>query len=657
VKVLDFGLAMLFERGQTAVESDEATYTAADSTSKRALAGTLFYMSPEQARCEKLDSRTDVFSLGVVLYEMTTGQRPFRGATFAEVLREIEAARPVPPHERVRKLPLEMDRILQKALARRRSNRYQTMDDLAVDLKRLARELETGSSPSYEDVAAPRASGRRPRTLIAAVATMVVLLAMLFGLDVVNWRGLLLGGAGSDRVESLAVLPLENLSGDPEQEFFADGMTEALIMNLSKLEALKVISRTSVMRYKDTEKSTPQIARELGVDAIVEGSVLVVEGKVRVTAQLIEGPTDSRLWGDSYDRVLEDVLALQTDIATAIADEVKTTVTPEERSRLMAGPVDPEAYEAYLKGRFFWNKRTKLGLQKAIEYFQEAIEKDDTYALAYVGLAQSYNVSNNYGGLSPDESFPRAKEAALKALEIDNTLAQAHTALAHTFLRYEWDWSSAEREFKQAIGFDNNYATGHQWYGFSLTVTGRFDEALIEFKRAQELDPLSPIINMGVAWGFFFARRHEASMEQCRKTLELEPDFHVAYWVLGLNHLQLGMHEEAIREFQRAYEFSGGDPQMMGLLGHAYAVSGKEVEARKIIEDLGELGKQRYVSPFQLAIIYSGLQENDLALEWLEKAYQERYYWLGQLGVDPTFDNLRRDARFVDLLERLGLPE
>jgi TolB-like protein/DNA-binding winged helix-turn-helix (wHTH) protein/Tfp pilus assembly protein PilF len=480
--------------------------------------------------------------------------------------------------------------------------------------------------------------------------------SVLLGLLIVG--GLYLYNESNHAIDSIAVLPFVNLTADPEQDYFADGMTEALIADLAKIRTLHVISRTSVMRYKDTKKPLPEIARELHVDAVVEGSVLRSGQRVWITAQLIYAATDRHLWGATYERDLRDILALQGEVSRGIAQQIRVTLTPQEQARLAsAGPINPAAYEAYLKGRFYWNRRVGQEFSKAIKYFQQAIELDPNYALAYVGLADGYNMLTNYDLLPPKEAVPQAKAAARKALEIDGTLAEAHDSLAFAHMYYDWDWPGAEREFQRAIELDPNYADVHHWYGLYLAMMGRSDEAMAEMRRAQALDPLSLIINTNVGWLFYFARRYDQAIEQCRKALELDPNFFSARVKLGWAYEQLGMHEQAIAEFQTVLNVSPDDPVLRAMLSRAYALSGRRDEAVKITDQLSEQSQRRYVSPYLVALVYAGLGESDPALDWLEKAYENRCGWLAWLKVDPKLDNLRSDPRFADLLQRVGLQD
>jgi serine/threonine-protein kinase len=669
-KVLDFGLAKLLPSrrpapvGETTAEATTET-SGGYSTTPGLVLGTVAYMSPEQARGEELDARTDLFSFGVVLYEMATGQPAFSGATPAVIHDAILNRAPTSALRLNPELPAKLEEIINKALEEDREVRYQTASDLRADLKRLKRDTGSGRSAVASvgaGLARPREGTRRGgryKALAAGAAVIVAALGVvLLGFNVGGWRERVLGRAGAPRIESLAVLPLENLMGDPAQEYFVDGMTEALIADLAQIEALRVISRTSVMQYKGVKKPLPQIARELNVDAVIEGSVLRSGDRVRITAQLIQAVTDKHLWAQSYERDLRDVLALQSEVAGAIANEIKIKLTPQEQARLAsARPVNPDAHEAYLKGRYYWNLRTEEGLKKGIEYFQQAIEKDPGYALAYAGLANTYDVLVTWGVMAPKEGYPREKAAAFKALEMDETLAEAHASLGSARACYDWDWVGAEKEYKRAIELDPGYATGHEWYAEYLSAMGRHNEAIAEAKRAQELDPLSLIIN-AVEGGlvFFYARRYDEAIAQCRRTLELNAGFYPAHLFLGRAYEAEKLYAEAISEYQKAIALEQGNPLLAAELARGYAAAGKRTEAVNIISRLEELSKRRYVSSYVTAQIYTALGDTNQAFAWLEKAYEERPYELVYLNVDLRFDRLRSDLRFQDLLRRMNFP-
>jgi len=660
-KILDFGLAKLTPaRGTAGAVNLSAMATATDQdmlTRPGAAIGTVAYMSPEQVRGEELDARTDLFSFGVVLYEMVTGVLPFRGDTSGLLTEAILNRVPVAPVRLNPDVPPKLEEIINKALEKDRKHRFQNASDIRTDLQRLKRDTESALVAAVTSRPPQR---RGPIALLVAGLALSLLAGAIILTNVGGLRDRLFAGNRPPRIESLAVLPLENLSRDPEQDYFADGMTEALISELSRISNLKVISRTSVMRYKGTRKSLQEITQDLHVDAVVEGSVQRGGQRVQIRARLIQGATETRLWGNSYERDLRDVLALQSEIAEGIANEIKAGVTQQNWARQAnARQVNPMAYEAYLKGRYHWYKRSPESLNKSLQYFQEAIERDPNYASAYSGMADSYNLLGwaLIGVQPPREAFPRAKSAARRALEIDDRQAEAHAALAWTSYVYDWDWQTAEREFKRALELNPRYAPAHIWYSHYLESVGRLEESFAESKRALDADPLGLIINVHLGWYYLFTRKYDLAIEQLQKTLELDPNFILARMFLGQAYQQKGMMDEAIREFQEAASLSGRNPVYLGGLGQTYALAAKRREAMGVLEELKKLSKQRYVAARAIAEVYIGLDERDQAFFWLQKAFEERDGWLIHLGGDPRYDPLRSDRRFADLLRRIGLPQ
>jgi TolB-like protein/DNA-binding winged helix-turn-helix (wHTH) protein/Tfp pilus assembly protein PilF len=462
----------------------------------------------------------------------------------------------------------------------------------------------------------------------------------------------------SSVIRSLAVLPLESLSSDASQDYFADGMTDELISDLGQIRALRVISRTSVMTYKHARKPLPQIARELQVDAVVEGTVLRSGDRVRITAQLIEASTDKHLWSQSYEGELRDTLALQNKVARAIADQIRINLNPQEQAALnRVTVVNPEAQESYLKGRYFWNKRTADGLSKAIDYFNEAIARKPDYAQAYAGLADSYALAGDwkYGLLAPREAYPKAKAAATKAIALDGTLGEAHISLAFCLDNFEWDSDSAGREFTRGIELGPGYATGHEWYGWHLAALGRHAEAIAEVEKAANLDPLSPSIGADLAEEFLVAHRFDEAIKQSRNTIILDPFFAPVHYVLGQALVQKHNYNEAIAELQKAIELSPGSTAFTANLAYAYAVSGMRDQAAKMLNDLKNRSPQAFSNAPEIAMVYVGLDEKDQAMAWLEKGYAERFSpWV---LMRPCFDPLRSNQSFQDLVRRVGLPQ
>jgi TolB-like protein/Tfp pilus assembly protein PilF len=461
----------------------------------------------------------------------------------------------------------------------------------------------------------------------------------------------------SAAIDSLAVLPFVNVSGDPNTEYLSDGIAESLINSLSQLPHLKVISLSSVLRYKGQEIDPQSVGRDLGVRAVLVGRLIQRGDSLSIGAELVDSRDKSHIWGEQYNRKFADVLKVQEELSREISEKLRLRLSGEEKQRLSKRfTASSEAYQDYLHGRYYWNKRTIEGFKKAIDYFERAIEKDPTYALAYSGLADCYSTRGlREWDLPPREAFPRAKAAATKALEIDDTLAEAHTSFAFAIWYYDWDWQPAEREFKRALELNGNDAVAHQWYGSYLSSMGRHAEAIAEKKRAVELDPLSLVMNRSLGWTFYFARHYDAAIEQYRKTLELDPNFALAHLWLGEAYKQKGMHQEAILEFQKASMLSGEDHAKLAALGHAYALSGRRAEATKILEKLEEMSKRSYVPPYDFAVIFTGLGDKDKALEWLHKAHEDRSAYLVLLNVEPIWDSLRSDPRFTDLLRRMRL--
>jgi TolB-like protein/DNA-binding winged helix-turn-helix (wHTH) protein/Flp pilus assembly protein TadD len=503
-------------------------------------------------------------------------------------------------------------------------------------------------------VAAAPPAWRRPVAILAVVAGLAVGAALLYR------RPLEIGPAPrSEQRTRLAVLPFENLSGDPEQEYFSDGMTEEIITQLGRLqpERLGVIPRATAMRYKASRKSVEEIGRELSVDYILSGSVRREGARTRVSAQLVHIGDGTELWAENYDRDSAGVITVQHDVALGIARSLTLQLLPERRAALAHPPTTSgDAHEAYLRGRFYWNERTEDSLRKSLQYFELAIQRDPAYALGYAGLADSYNLMADFGGLSPEEALPRAKAAAQRALQLDDTLAEAHASLGWVSMVYDWDWASAERQFQRAIELDPGYASAHQWYAYLLRVSGRGDEALAEARRAQQLDPSSLIISSILGWHHYLAREYDQALVQFQRARQLDPNFARVHSYLGWTYLQQGKFDQAIAELEEAHRLAGTGPARLAELGHAYAVAGRKEQAQKVLRQLHAAAPNRYLEPDLIALIYAGLGERDEAFRWLEKAYAGRSVKLVILKVDPRFDTLRSDPRFADLTRRVGLP-
>jgi len=639
VKVLDFGLARLLRSSdQAPIESLTATHAAV---------GTLPYMAPEQLRGEGIDARTDIYAAGAVLYEMTTGQRPFPETQGPRLIDAILHQAPEPPSSVLRRVSPALENIILKCLDKDPERRYQSAKELRVDLERLSAPVP---------VAAVSRSRAFPQWALVGAGTLVALVAVLLGLNSGDLRERLLGRPSTASITSLAVLPLANLSGDKEQDYFADGMTDTLISDLATIRALRVISRTSVMRYRDTKKPLPEIARELHVDAVVEGSVLRAGDKVRITAQLIGAVPERHLWAKSYDGELRDVLTLQREVARAIAQEIRVTLTEQEKAVLAsARAVNPEVHEAYLKGRYHLNKATsEEDFRIAINDFQRALAKDAAYAPAYAGVADAYVAMTDFY-LAPLQSMPKAKAAAMKALELNEALAEAHVSLANVLLYYDWNWQGVEKEVQRALELNPNSADAYDVLGNNLVPLGRYEEAVAAIKRALELDPLALYLYGDAGFIYHLGRQYDQSIEICNKALEFEPKFGRGRVCLAKAYAGKGQAHQAIAEAQKARQLTKS-PLHLAVLSGVYAVSGDRGEAEKLLKELIEISRQRYVCPYELATAYVGLGKRDEAFQMLEKAYQARSTCMIYLKTDPRFDPLRSDPRFQDLLRRVGFP-
>ncbi len=514
-------------------------------------------------------------------------------------------------------------------------------------------------SPGLPATAA-KAGGRVPRPVLVSATLFLLGIVLAGGLAARYLRKPSVVAAPPDRITSLVVLPFENLSADKDQAYFADGMTDELIAHLAKIRTLRVISRTSSMEYKGTHKTLSQIARDLNVDSVVEGTVLRSGDRVRITAELVQVATDRHLWAETYESQLGDILTLQSHVASAIVNEIRVKLTPEDQVRLAATrPVSTQSYDNYLKGRYYWNKRSQEGLTKAINYFQVAIEKDPHYALAYAGLADCYSIIGSaiVGTVPAAEVAPKARVAALKSLELDNTLAEAHTSLATVRFNYDWDWKAAASGFRRAVELNPSYATAYQRNSLYLMSMGRTSESIAEMNRAHDLDPLSISMNFSLGWRLYMAREYDQAIEQLRNTIDMDPDFILPHLVLGQAYEQKKAYDLAITELRRAADLSQNSPPVLAALARTYAVSGRTTEARNLLDQLMQQSKKQYVSPFYVAIVYAGLGENDHALDWLEKAYGDHSNAIIFLKVDPQLDTLRSNPRFHELQRKLRLPD
>lgn len=691
-KVLDFGLAKL--SSDTQAVGPEAETRVQVKTMAGMILGTVNYMSPEQARGADTDTRSDIFSLGVVLYEMLTGRAPFAGETTADIISLLLQKEPQPLSTLTPDLPPELQHIISKTLRKDRDERYQTAKDLLIDLRRLRQKLDVEAEiertaplelkgprgeiePGDGRAAVPTVSGatskitnedsratsnlehivgeirQHKRAFIVALSALILAVVSL-----TYWLYVKRSPAvNSTAIESIAVLPFVNASQDPSTDYLSDGIAESVMNSLSQLPNLKVMSRNTTLRYKGKEQDAQKVGRELNVRAVLTGKVQQVGDQVVINVSLDDAGDSHHIWGEQYVRKFADILTVQREIAQEVSTSLRLKLTRLDEQQLAKRYTDNvEAYQLYLKGQYEWKKHTEEDLQKSIEYYNQALGKDPNYALAYAGLAASYTVlGNSY--LPPNEAFPKAKACATKALELDETLAEAHVAMGATRLLYDWNWAEAERELKRAQALNPNDAEAHNLYGYYLKAMGRLDEANVETRRSQELDPLSLMINTDIGVNFYYARRYDEAIAQNEKTVNLDPRFFIAYLWLGQAYEQKKMYAEAIATFQKGMNEAERHPQLLASLGRAYALAGQSDRAHEALDELRKMSKRRYVSPYLLAVVYAGLGDRDQAFAWLEKAYQDRSFFLIWLKVEPRFDNLRNDPRFGDLVRRVGLPQ
>lgn len=591
-RIMDFGIARTVkEKG---------------ITSSGVMIGTPEYMSPEQVEGREIDQRSDIYSLGIILYEMVTGKVPFEGETVISIAMKHKTEKPKAPRLLNHQLPDNLSQIIMKCLEKDRKNRYKSADELRSEIIK----IEKIQGVVKEQDAKP----------------------------------------------SIAVLPFRDMSPQKDQDYFCEGMAEELINALTKIEGLHVAARTSAFQFKGKDLNVRKIGEELEVKTVLEGSVRKAENRLRITAQLINISDGYHLWSEKYDRDIEDIFAIQDEISLAIVDNLKLKLIRKEKAQLMKRYTeDQEAYTLYLKGRYFWNRRYEGGLQKAIEYFQKAIEKDSIFVLAYAGIADCLCVMGLYDWIPPKEAYPNAKAATLRALEIDNTLPEAHASLGWIKMFYDWDWAAAEKAFKRAIELNPNYATAHEWYATFLAPMGRFDEAISELKKAQELDPLSLIIHAIGGYVYSFAGLVDKAIECCHKTIEMDPNFMLAYFFLGNAYSWNSLWKEAISAFQKLAALSGDSPLALGFLGFAYGMGGQKAEAQKILDRLNRLSKDGDAFPFFKLTVHIGLGDRVQALEWLEKAYDEKESMLAFIKFWPLFDSLRQESRFKALLKKMRL--
>ncbi|HWC76723.1 MAG TPA: protein kinase, partial [Blastocatellia bacterium] len=626
VKLFDFGISRVIEDDSLKSPGDQ-TRKIGRQTELGVVIGTAAYMSPEQAMGRAVDQRSDIFSLGVVMYEMLTGRLPFEGQNSVEIIDKIIHEEPLPLARLNYSVPILLEQIVRKSLEKDRERRYQSARELLIDLRNFKRDLDSGTRGTSSLDRGTQVV-RKPRT------------------------------ARSRTINSLAILPLVNATNDTDTDYLSDGITESIINNLAQLPKLRVMARSTVFRYKGHEVDPRDVGRELGVRAVLTGRVFLMGDRLVIKTELVDTEDGAHLWGEQYNRTLSDIFSIEEEISREISEKLRLKLSGEQKRKLAKRHTEKTAaYQLYLKGRYYWNKRTEEGLKKGIEHFQQAINLDPNYALAYAGLADSYNLLASYSTLSPDEAFKVAKQAATRALELDSSLAEAHVSMAATKNWYDWDWEGAEKEYRRAIELNPSYATAYQWYALDLAGMGRIDEALEMMKRAQDLDPLSLIISLNVARVYYFARDYDRAIEQCRKALEMFPDFALALRRLGQAYSQKQMYPEAIEAFRSAIENSHNDSETMAALAHTFALSGRPEEAERILSDMMEMSKTLYVSPYSVARVHTGLGDKEQALDWLEKACEQRHGILAYLKVEPVFDPLRSEPRFIGLLRKMGLSE
>jgi serine/threonine protein kinase/Tfp pilus assembly protein PilF len=651
-KILDFGLAKISLKPET-VSLNAPTIEAEEHlTSPGSALGTVAYMSPEQVRGKELDARTDLFSFGALLYEMSTGMLPFRGDTSGLIFDSILNRAPAPAMRLNPDLSPKLEEIINKCLEKDRDLRYQHASDIRADLQRLKRDTESGKMAATGNATA-RWSLRT--MVVGAIAFVAVIAAIVMA-------AIYFGSNRSPNINSVAVLPFANASADPSMDYLSDGITEGVIDKLSGLPNLKVISRTSVFRYKQREIEPQKVAKELGVDALVTGRVVQRGNDLSVSAELVDAREDKQLWGERYSRKLADIVSVQQEIATAISGNLRVRLTSEDKTRLAkSSATNPEAYQLYLKGRYHTNQTTAAGLKKSIEYFEQAIDKDPGYALAYASLADSYSgLGGDWLYLPPRDNLPKAKAAAKKALELDDTLAEAHSALAYASF-FDWDWPNVEPEFKRAIELNPSSALSHEHYAEFLRTRLRFNESMAEAQRAEELDPLSLEVVAGLGFAYFFTQRQDESIAQFQKALELNPNATVVRASLGSAYAMKRMYPQALAEYDKIADqdkaVAAENQFVAGMLGWVYAVSGRRTDALKIAQEFKDLSAHAYVDFYWAGVIYAGLGDKDEAFRLLEKSYQEHSATILYLAVDPFWYGLRSDPRYVDLLRRVGLPQ
>ena len=689
VKVLDFGLAKLTDR-ESSISDPEAVTIPISETNPGTIMGTSGYMSPEQAQGDAIDARSDVFSLGVVLYEMVAGETPFRGKTDSHTRVSIIDHDPVPLNHYASNVPRQLERIVSKALAKEKLQRYQTITDLKLDLERLRDELHLSDSNSevtrHEGrVTRADSMSSMPTLVRSQVATVTdhstissqansdlrvpqkrtrwVALGVLAVLAIVIVVGVVLFASSSPPINSVAILPFVNDSQDPNAEYLSDGLTESIINSLSQLPNLKVMSRNASFRFKGSNHDPLEAGRTLNVGAVLTGRLVKREDQLVIKTELINVADGSQLWGEEYKGTLADIFSVQDEVSKKISQSLRLRLSGQDEEKLAKRYTrDAEAYQLYLKGRYFWNRRNEDGFRNGIEYFKRAEEKDPTFALAFSGLADSYALLCDIGVVRPADEMPKAKAAAQKAVDADPTLAEAYTSRAFVRLAYDWDWLGAQSDFQQALKLNPKYPTAHQWYASYLMQMGKFSLAKAEIEEAHKLDPLSPIISANAGLYSYYEHNYDDAIAKYKLTLQSDPDFWVARHYLALAYVQKGMHNDAIAELRKLIKAPETGPipekvieseaEASASLGFAYGMAGKQQEARAILAQLETLSQRRYITPLYFAIVYAGLKDSDKAIEYLNKAYEARHPGLVLIRIEPMFDGLRSEERFKQLTKR-----
>jgi len=642
-RIMDFGIAR--------------TIKAKGITGAGVMIGTPEYMSPEQAEVKDVDQRSDIYSLGVILYEMVTGRVPFEGETPLSIAMKHKSKEPQNPRELNAQIPEGLNRLILRCIEKNKENRYQSAGELRSELENIEKGIPTAEKvvPKRKPITSKEITVTFGLKKLFIPVFVVLLIAIIVVLILRPWSHKE-AGPSFEYQHSIAVLPFEDLSTEQDQSFFCEGMTEDLITKLTTIEDLKVISRPSIMHYKGTQKDIRTVGKELNVNTILEGRIQKEANRLRITVQLINVEDGSHLWAERYDRELASLFVIQDEISRAVVNALRIELgVDQEYMMAKRHTEDHKAHELYLKGRTSWEKRTEEGLEDALVYFQQAVDRDPGFTKAYIGIADTYNMLGSYDVLPAHEVYPKAKEMVLKALELDDSLAEAYTSLAWIKYRYEWDWFGAETDFNWAIGLNPRYSTAHLWYSAFLRSMGRFGEAKNELDRAQELDPFSMSVLTSIGALYYYSRQYDLAVEQCRHVLEKNHRFHWAHNILAASYLQKFMFKEAIQEFKEAIDLSGGNTRYKADLAHAYAISGLKQDAQIILEELHSLTPVKHVPKFEIALIHAALGDRDAAFRFFNEAYKERSTLLISLNIDPRLEVLRSDMRFASLLEKVGL--